>query len=151
MSTHESRGRECALLRATPESAANGQDPDRSANRITRGDRAIITRYFDGRWSLASVTRSAQSSKLRRRWMIGGKLPATLRTDALPRELECELSPLEPGYERLLVGGDVLCIEHESSRIVDVMHNAGAPATQDTAQLLVDDGVNHAAGSASGL
>jgi hypothetical protein len=150
MSTHENRGRECALLRATPESGAERQDPDRSANRLTRGDRAIITRYFDGAGSVASVTRFAQSSKLRRRWMIGGKLPATLRTDALPRELECQLSTLQPGFKRLLVGGAILCIEHESSRIVDIMHNAGAAATPDTAQLLVDDGANHAAGSTSG-
>ena len=146
MSTHESRSGECALLRTGPESGADRQDSNGSANRLTRADRAIITSYFDRRWSLASVARPARPSKMRRRWMIGGRLPATLRTDALPRALACELSALDPGYERLLVGGDVLCVELASSRIVDIMHNAGVPATRDTAQLLVDGGADRAAG-----
>jgi hypothetical protein len=146
MSTHESRGSECALLRTEPESGEDWQDSNGSANRLTRADRVIIARYFDGRWSLANVTRPARPSKLRRRWMIGGRLPATLRTDALPRELASELSALDPGYERLLVGCDVLCIELANSRIVDIMHDAGAPAIEDTAQLLVDGSVDHAAG-----
>lgn len=150
MSTHESRGSECALLRAEPEGGADRHDSNGSANRLTCADRAVIARYFDGRWSLASVTRPARPSKTRRRWMIGGRLPATMRTDALPRELASELSALNPGYERLLVGCDVLCIELANSRIVDVVHNAGALATQDTAQLLVDEGVDHAAGAAGG-
>jgi hypothetical protein len=148
MSTHESRGGECALLRTEPESGADPLDTNGSANRLTRADHAIIARYFDGRWSFANVMRPARPSKLRRRWMIGGRLPATLRTDALPRELASELSALDPGYERLLVGCDVLCIELANSRIVDIMHNAGAPAIQDTAQLLVDGGEDHAAGAA---
>jgi hypothetical protein len=149
MSTHETGGSECALLRA--ESAANRRDLDASANRITGVDRAIISRYFEDRWSPASVTRSARPPKMRRRWMIGGKLPATVRTDALPRQLESKLSRLDPGFERLLTGCDVLCIELANSRIVDVMHNAGAPATQDMPQLLIDDSADRAAGSADGL
>ncbi len=148
MSTHENRGGECALLRSELDNGADRQGSNGSANRLTRADRATIARYFDGSWSLANVTRPARPSKMRRRWMIGGRLPATLRTDALPRELAGKLSALDPGYERLLVGCDVLCIELANSRIVDIMHNAGAPATQDTAQLLVDGGVEHAAGAA---
>jgi hypothetical protein len=150
MSTFESRGGECALLRGEPEGGADRHDSNGYANRLTRADRAIIARYFDGRWSFANVTRPARPAKMRRRWMIGGRLPATLRTDALPRELASELSALDPGYERLLVGCDVLCIELVNSRIVDIMHNAGAPATHDTAQLLVNGGVDHAAGAARG-
>ncbi|MEO8440883.1 MAG: hypothetical protein ABI547_00195 [Betaproteobacteria bacterium] len=145
MSTHESRGSECALLRTEPENGADRQASNGYANRLTRADRAIIARYFDGRGSLASVTRPARPSKMRRRWMIGGRLPATLRTDALPRELASELSALDPAYERLLVSYDVLCIELANSRIVDVMHNAGALTTQNTAQLLVDGNMDHAA------
>ncbi len=82
--------------------------------------------------------------------MIGGRLPATLRTDALPRELAGKLSPLDPGFERLLVvAGDVLCIELVNSRMmVDIMHNASAPAMQDWHQLLVNAGTDHATGAA---
>jgi hypothetical protein len=148
MSMHENRGAACALLRAERDSGTDRQDSNGSANRLTRADRATIARYFDGRWSLANVTRPARPSKMRRRWSIGGRLPATLRTDALPRELAGKLTPLDPGYERLLVGCDVLCVELVNSRIVDIMHNAGAPAIQDTAQLLVNAGAGHADGAA---
>ena len=145
MSTQENI--ECALLRASSESAADERNFDASTNRITSVDRAVIAQYFDGRRSLASVAQSARQPKLRRRRMIGGKLPATLRTDALPCQLESRLSRLQPGYARLHVGCDVLCVELASSRIADVMHNAGPPETQDTVQLLTDGGVNRAATS----
>ena len=143
MSSHETSSN-CALLRSTSGSATDAATAETGANRITSADRAAISRYFEGRWSLANVTRQARPTKLRRRWMIGGKLPASVHTDGLPRELEEKLSPLDAGFQRLLVGCDVLCVDVTNCRIVDVMHNAGAASTQDTAQLLIQP-----AGSAS--
>ena len=137
MSSHETSRSNCALLRSTSGSPGNGGEAEVTANRITSADRAAISNYFEGRWSLANVTRQAQPSKLRRRWMVGGKLPASVHTDGLPRELENKLSPLDTGFERLLVGCDVLCVDVTNCRIVDVMHNAGAAASQHTAQLLI--------------
>jgi len=136
MSSHETSS-DCALLRSTCGSATDSAATEAGANRITGVDRAAISRYFEGRWSLANVTRQARPGKLRRRWMIGGKLPASVHTDGLPRELEEKLSPLDAGFERLLVGCDVLCVEVTKCRIVDIMHNAGAATAQDTAQLLI--------------
>ena len=137
MSSHETSRSNCALLRSTSGNSASGGEADATANRITSADRTAISNYFEGRWSLANVTLQASPSKLRRRWMIGGKLPASVHTDGLPRELENKLSQLETGFERLLVGCDVLCVDVTNSRIVDVMHNAGAAANQHTAQLLI--------------
>ncbi|HEV7821088.1 MAG TPA: hypothetical protein VGO84_07895 [Burkholderiales bacterium] len=137
MSSHDTSSNNCALLRSASSSSASGGEADATANRITNADRSAISQYFEGRWSLANVTRQASPSKLRRRWMIGGKLPASVHTDGLPRELENQLSTLETGFERLLVGCDVLCVDVGNCRIVDVMHNAGAAASQHTAQLLI--------------
>jgi hypothetical protein len=128
---------ECALLRA-PDGTGD-KDRDNGGNRITRVDRALISRYFDVRSSPASLAKS-ERPRWRRRWIVGATLPATLHTVALPRPLESKLSPLDAGHERLLVGSDVLCIESETLRISDVMHNAGVPPPQDTAHLLLDTG-----------
>ena len=137
MSIQHSSGSECALLRAARDSGAAQPDIYASGNRITGIDRAIISHYFSGRWSLASVTRPEKSAKLRRRWVVGGRLPATAPTASLPHQLENMLSVLSPGYARRLVGCDVLCIEVETMRIADFMHNAGPAGNHDTAHLLV--------------
>jgi hypothetical protein len=156
MNFRETSGAECVLLRAETENAAATQSIYGGCNRITCVDRAVISRYFEDRRMCASVPASELSSRSRRRWIIGGRLPAalhavTLHEVRLPRQLESKLSTLDAGYERLLTGGDILCIEIASLRIVDVMRNAGAAETQDTAQLLVDCGVNRTATYASGL
>jgi hypothetical protein len=49
-----------------------------------------------------------------------------LRPAQLPWDLEYRLSPLGAGYQRVMVGRDVLLIEVAMRRIVDVMHNADA-------------------------
>lgn len=139
---------ECALLRASDGTVDT--DRENGGNRITRVDRALISRHFQVRSSPASLAHSDRP-RWRRRWIVGARLPATLRTVALPRPLESQLSPLDAGYERLLVGGDVLCVESETLRIVDVMHNAGVPPQEDTAHLLLDTGPDAGAPAADGV
>ena len=139
---------ECALLRARDGMA--DKDSEHGGNRITRVDRALISRYFEVHSSPASFSK-IERPRWRRRWIVGARLPATLRTIALPRPLESKLSRLDAGFERLLAGGDVLCIESETLRIADVMHNAGAPPPQDTAHLLLDTGSDAGAPAADGI
>ena len=141
MSIQDPTGSECALLRAAPESGAAKPDIFRIGARITGIDRAIIARYFEAGGPLSGLTRPVKSPQLRRRWVVGGRLPATAPTAALPRQLETKLSTLATGHGRVLVGCDVLCIEAETLRIVDFMHNvhnAGPGANAETAHLLVD-------------
>ncbi len=137
MSIQHSSGSECALLRAAPDSGATKVHIYATGNRITGVDRAIISDYFVGRWPLASVTRPEKSARLRRRWVVGARLPATAPTASLPRHLENMLSVLSLGYTRLLVDCDVLCIEVETMRVADFVHNAGPAGNHDTAHLLV--------------
>jgi hypothetical protein len=141
------RGRtECVLLQPASE-RAGGQDAAQPGgtgdNQLTRADRAVISQYFEGRWR--RTTLAPQSGRrTRRRWIIGGKLPANVPTSALPVGLTEKLSPLDEGYERLLAGNDVLCVEIATMKIVDVMRDAGSEATSDTAHLLLGYPANHA-------
>jgi len=151
MNIQETSGTECVLLRVAPANAAATPSIYGGGNRITCVDRAVISRYFEGRCARAGVAGPEMSWRSSRRWIVGGRLPASLYEVTLPPQLECKLSTLDAGYQRLLAGGDVLCIEIASLRIVDVMHNACAAETPDTAQLLVDCGVNRTATYASGL
>src|SRR4051812_2629359 len=127
---------ECALLRAGPvETVETAVNPN--GNRLTRSDRAAISRYFEARWRRSQVTQSTAQT-LRRRWIVGGRLPANVPTSALPSELTAELTPLDAGYDRLLVRTDVICVELDTLKIIDVMRDAGSQPARDTAQLLLD-------------
>ena len=136
MSNRESRRSrtECALLQPSSEHARKNEESD--GNRLSAADRAIITRYFDGRWRRLAPA-PVDGRRTRRRWIVGGKLPANVATAALPPELTEKLSPLDPGYERLLAGADVLCVEIATHKIADVMRDAGSHEAPDTPQLLL--------------
>ena len=82
----------------------------------------------------------AMLPQVRNRWMVGARLPAHALTNPLPIKLEERLTALEPGYQRLIVGFEILCIEIESSRIVDVMRNSAQIDTAETAHLLLEGG-----------
>jgi len=134
---------QCALLRPTTGQAARvAPAASETGNRLTAADRETIARYFEGRWPRPKVARLHGRSRPRKRWMIGGKLPAGVRSAGLPRELEQELTPLDAGYVRLMVGAEILCVEEATSKIMDVMRNGGQPAVQLTPQLLLDGPVD---------
>ena len=132
----------CALLRPTSEQAITAPARSESSNRLTAADRATIARYFEGRWPRPKVARLHGRSRPRKRWMVGGRLPAGLRSSPLPRELEQQLTALEAGYVRLMVGPEILCVEESSLKITDIMRNGGAKPVQVTPQLLIDCPVN---------
>jgi hypothetical protein len=146
MSTQQTRRAptECALLKA--ESAASETNDERNSNRLTEHDRKTILQYFEGRWPRAVIVRGEpRPAQMRSRWIIGARLPAHARTSALPKHLEDRLSPLEPKFERLVVGSEILCVEVDSLRIVDVMRNAATSApSSGTAQLLLDSSTSQA-------
>ncbi len=135
---------ECVLLRRAPGAA----DATRAEqNRwFTDSDRTTIESYFDGEWLGATAAQGqARLPQVRSRWIVGARLPAHARTSALPGQLEERLTPLEPGYRRLMVSSEILYIEVESLRIVDVMRNAAArSATVGTAHLLLDGAATQA-------
>ena len=82
--------------------------------RITYVDRAIIRDYLHQYHldeSVGPARKKAPFPELRRQ---------------LPRELERRLSVPFPGYERVLVGSDVLLVETATREIVDVMRNTRA-------------------------
>jgi hypothetical protein len=54
-----------------------------------------------------------------------GKLPPGLAYRLLPLELEQKLSPLQRGYVRLQVGGDVVLLDEFTRVVLDVIYDAG--------------------------
>ena len=126
---------ECALLRPAQPYTDARTDARETVDRLTPQDRAAIARYYDSRWPRVKTARLHGRMRTRKRWTIGGHLPAGLRTMPLPRELEQMLTPLEPGYQRLLAGSEIVCIETATSIIVDVMRG-GQRQHDDTPQLL---------------
>lgn len=95
--------------------------------RITQVDRAIIRGYLPQYYFSPSTGRAeilARMLKPRRKWMINHKVPRSLSTGYLPAELDRKLSVLPVGFERVLVGNDVLLVEIATRRIVDIMWGA---------------------------
>lgn len=129
---------ECALLRPGPQQAPEPPMEREIANRIIESDRVAIARYYEGRWPKAKGPRLHGRTRARRRWVVGSCLPESLRAAQLPRELERTLSLLDPGYERVLVGADILCIDTATARISDVMRGSGSHKAEDTPQLLLE-------------
>ena len=129
---------ECVLLGGAPDAAdAIHAKHDRW---LTDYDRTTIASYFDDQWPRATSAQGhARLPQVRSRWIVGARLSAHARTSALPAQLEECLTVLEPGYRRLIVGSEILCIEVEGLRIVDVMRSAAArSSTAGTAHLLLD-------------
>ncbi len=51
-----------------------------------------------------------------------GHLPPGIDQQSLPPELARRLPPLPHGYDRVIVGGDVVLIEVSTRTVVDVLH-----------------------------
>jgi hypothetical protein len=51
-----------------------------------------------------------------------GKLPPGLQGRLLPRELESRLTVLPSAYVRLVVGRDVVLIERDTRRVLDILY-----------------------------
>ncbi len=139
MQEHRRTRTECVLLGAAPNAA--GAFREKQNRWFTAHDRTAISNYFDAEQPIATVAHGeAMLPQVRNRWMVGARLPAYALTNPLPLKLEERLTALEPGYQRLIVGFEILCIEIESSRIVDVMRNSAQIDTAETAHLLLEGG-----------
>jgi len=113
-----------------PETVISPSQTYSFGSRITYIDRAIIRRYFEEHSGQLAVgfngARSTGHSKSMPSWIPGTALPANLQVRHLPPGLEYKLSTLKIGYERVLVGNDVLLIETPKRIVVDEMQNSGA-------------------------
>lgn len=53
-----------------------------------------------------------------------GELPPGLQGRLLPRDLESRLTVLPSAYVRLVIGRDVVLIERDTRRVLDILHGA---------------------------
>lgn len=92
------------------------------AARITHIDRAIIRNYFQDHFASLPLERRENP----RQPSLPMWLPSHVKQNPLPSALECKLSQLPDGYERVLVGRDVLLVESDTRTVVDILHQTGA-------------------------
>jgi len=88
---------------------------------ITNADRREIEGYYSRRKrSGAAVAQTGNSGDLPPGVVRHAQLPATVRGEPLPRELEQRLSPLPSAYVRVRVGRDIVLIERRTRVIIDI-------------------------------
>jgi len=117
---------------ALPEAQAKKPKPEASASnpvtiRFSESDRIAIHDYFRRASTGASglppglAKRQQLPPGLQKQLREKGTLPPGLQKRALPGELDGRLSRLPPGYERVIVGADVLLVEIATRVIVDIL------------------------------
>ena len=144
MRANEERPR-CALLRprhapstergCSPRRrhAAREGDPPlaRPRTSITHIDRVIIRKFYHEDAGAHVLEAGPFVS-------CNAELPQDVAAMLLPLELDSKLSPLPPGYYRIITGRDVLLIEPGLHVVVDVLRDvldgAGARGRQDCSQ-----------------
>lgn len=95
--------------------------------RFVEHDKVVIRDYFRGASSGASglppglAKRQQLPPGLQKQIREKGSLPPGLQKRVLPGELEGRLTRLPPGYERVIVGADVLLVEIATRVIVDIL------------------------------
>lgn len=95
--------------------------------RFVDHDKVVIREYFRSASSGASglppglAKRQQLPPGLQKQIREKGTLPPGLQKRLLPGELEGRLSRLPPGYERVIVGADVLLVEIATRVIVDIL------------------------------
>ncbi len=109
-------------LREQPAQTADTRDLYGITARITHIDRVIIRAFLQQRQS--ALTTDAQSQRAGVEWLPGQTLPREIVPQALPAALEAKLSMLPSGFERVMVGRDVLLVTAAEREIADVMCNA---------------------------
>jgi len=117
---------------ALPAAWAKKPKPEASAGtqvtvRFAENDKIVIRDYYRRASSGASGLPPGLARKqqlppgLQKQVREKGALPPGLQKRLLPGELEGRLSRLPPGYERVIVGADVVIVEIATRIIVDIL------------------------------
>ncbi|PWR22721.1 hypothetical protein [Zavarzinia aquatilis] len=83
------------------------------------GDRQVISNYFlRNNGYLADLPPG-----IRKQLVTRGRLPPGIAKKVLPAGLSGQLSPLPAGYDRMIVGPDVLLVQIATGLIVDIIRD----------------------------
>jgi hypothetical protein len=86
-------------------------------------DRSLIEDYYrEAQPAKKTPPGSARREELPPGLARHGKLPPGLQGRLLPRELESRLTVLPSAYARLLIGRDVVLIERDTRRVLDILY-----------------------------
>ena len=103
-----------------PHKGGESAEPGGAVAEVTfsLGERETITRYFQQHREPARRLPPGIAKNLAR----GKPLPPGIAKKFLPQELDASLPP-RPGFERIVVGTDVLLIDAATRVIADILHN----------------------------
>lgn len=107
-----------------PSAAARAQS--KIVLHFTERDRDLIREYFTQPASglpPGLAKRKSLPPGLQKQLREKGRLPPGLQKRLLPGELERRLSALPAGYERVIVGNDVLLIETATRIVLDILRD----------------------------
>lgn len=108
----------CAVYSATSGRVVLTDDSQAAVVRFNDVDRAAIQNYY-------KKSASRQNVSPRVNLVVGNALPAGIRGEPLPRDLERQLSPLPSSYVRLRVGRDIVLMEKQTRTVRDILRGAG--------------------------
>ena len=118
-----------AVLAKKPKPEPEAAVSSAAAVRFVESDKAAIRDYFRRASSGASglppglAKRQQLPPGLQKQVREKGTLPPGLQKRLLPGELEGRLSRLPPGYERVIVGADVVIVEIATRVILDILRD----------------------------
>jgi len=113
----------CASYVATSGRVVVTDENHKASVVITDADRREIEGYYSRqKRSGASAAHDRNSGGVPSGVVRHAQLPATVRGEALPGELERRLSPLPSTYARIRVGRDIVLIERRSRVVVDIAY-----------------------------
>lgn len=124
-----------AVLAATPAAAKKPEretEPPITAERaaalaFNEAERRLIIEFFgDPRQREAAVAAKPLPPGIAKKLARGGTLPPGIAKRYLPGELDQRLRPRPAGFEKLIVGNDVLLIEAATGLVYDIVRNAVA-------------------------
>jgi hypothetical protein len=131
---YDERESHSAVARRRHHGEDEDEDEDESGERtrgiiFTEGERTIITKWFRGNQSdlpPGLAKREHLPPGLEKHLRERGTLPPGLqkRLEPLPFELERQLRRLPTGYRRVVIGGNVILMNEETSLIYDIIRDA---------------------------
>lgn len=80
-----------------------------------------INDYYRGGRHNPHGSHEALPPGIRRQIRRGQGLPPGLRGERLPRDLERQLRPLPEGYSRVRLGTDIVIMDEQHGRVVDIL------------------------------
>ena len=84
----------------------------------------VVEDEGDGRGGKSKLKKKGLPPGIAKKLARGGTMPPGIAKQYLPNDLDRQLPPVPQGYERSIVGNDVLLVEINTGKIADIITDA---------------------------